>query len=200
MAHYFDEDEELELEKPRQDTEVTLSWGALLGMGLGLLLICGLCFGLGYMVGHRGPAPAATSTASTQTSAPDQEPLQGSESVPKPSATEQAGVPPAAQANETAPAAPSGAGQSPESATPNAAQGTQGGAPGAYTAPSTSAPPTQPQVRPALGESPAEAVPNAAPPIVRSFLPSPTSLMVQVAAVRNDEDANVLMNALRRRG
>jgi cell division septation protein DedD len=37
-------------------------------------------------------------------------------------------------------------------------------------------------------------------PNVQSALPSANSLMVQVAAVKNDEDATVLTNALRRRG
>ena len=87
MRGYFDDEEaeREELEEAPHDTEVTLTWGAVLGMGAALLLLCGLCFGLGYVVGHRGSGRAA---ATAQT-APDQEPLQGSGSVPKPSASAQ---------------------------------------------------------------------------------------------------------------
>ena len=100
MRGYFDNDEpEVEepeqLEERRHDTEVTLSTGAQLGIVFCLLLLCGLCFGLGYWVGH-GRSPAAPATAATQpaapTAAPDQEPLQGNGTLPKPSADAQ--VPP----------------------------------------------------------------------------------------------------------
>jgi DedD protein len=197
MAHYFDED--IEPEEPRHDTEVTLSWGALAGMGVALLVICGLCFGLGYMAGHRGPAPAKASAPSSQPSAPDQEPLQGSASVPKPSASAQAPVPAPTQANDTAPAP--GEGESPEAVAPSPAQGTQGAASApSNAAPAASAAPAQPQVRPALPGGAGENAQNAPGSSVRPALPSATSLMVQVAAVKNEEDANVLMSALRRRG
>src|SRR5271157_850925 len=98
MAQYFDEDEP-ELEERSHDTEVTLSWGAVVGMGVALLAICGLCFGLGYVVGHRGSGNKSFGpAASTATQgAPDQEPLQGSGSVPKPSASAQAPTPPPTQ-------------------------------------------------------------------------------------------------------
>jgi len=194
MARYFDEDEEPEFERARPDAEVTLSWGALLGMGLGLLLICGVCFGLGYMVGHSGQAsagPAATSTA--QPNAPDQEPLQGSGSVPKPSANEQAPVPPPTPTNESAPPGANGS-ESPEA---TAASSAQGAAPA--NAPAAAAP-TPPQVRPALGGSGPESMPAPAIANARPATLSASSLMVQVAAVKNDEDAGVLTNALRRRG
>ena len=41
---------------------------------------------------------------------------------------------------------------------------------------------------------------GGASPNVRAALPAPGQLMVQVAAVSHEEDADVLMNALRRRG
>jgi DedD protein len=190
MARYFDEDEEPEYEQPRTDAELTLSWGALLAMGLGLLVICAVCFGLGYMVGHSGRASAGSSAASAaQTNAPDQEPLQGSGSVPKPSANAQAPVPP--PANESAPATGS-------SATPQSAPSpSQAAAPA--NAPVATAP-AQPQVRPALGGTGPETAQTPAAANVRPAMPSVNSLMVQVAAVKNEEDASVLTNALRRRG
>jgi DedD protein len=181
MPRYFEEDDDAEIEEPRRDTEVTLSWGALIAMALGLLVICAVCFGLGYMVGHRGPRSVATTASSSQPNAPDQEPLQGSGSVPKPSANAQADVPPPAPPNNTVPAA-IGSGAGPET-----------------TAPAGEAP-ASPQVRPALGGNAQEPSRAGATPGVQPVLPSADSLMVQVAAVKNEEDASVLTNALRRRG
>ena len=55
MSGYFDkeEPEDEESEQPRHDTELTLATGALVGIVFALVLLCGLCFGLGYSVGHR---------------------------------------------------------------------------------------------------------------------------------------------------
>jgi len=196
MARYFDEDEEREFAEPGHDTEVTLSWGGLTGIGIALLLICGLCFGLGYMVGRHGPAPRSASASSPAASAPDQEPLQGSSSVPKPSASAQAPAPPAAETTDTA-SAPGGS-DSPEPVASSPAQGGQSGATGG-TGQATSAQ-QQPPVRSALPNYAAENAPGGTGAGVRPALPSATSPMVQVAAVKNDEDASVLTTALRRRG
>jgi DedD protein len=198
MPRYFEEDDDVELDdrgrgEPRRDTEVTLSWGALLAMGLGLLAICAVCFGLGYAVGHRSSTPAHATAPASQSNAPDQEPLQGSGSVPKPSANAQAAVPPPPPPNNTAPAA-TDSGASPGATAP----GSGSGAPGSAQA---GAAPVAPQVRPAFGaNAPEPSRTNATMPNVQSALPSANSLMVQVAAVKNEEDATVLTNALRRRG
>lgn len=45
--------EELEPASRANDTELTLGGGTLLGLAGGLLLLCGVCFGLGYALGHR---------------------------------------------------------------------------------------------------------------------------------------------------
>jgi cell division septation protein DedD len=193
MRGYFD-DEEPERKEPSRDAELTLGAGALLTIFFGLVLICGLCFGLGYAVGHHASAPAAAAT--TQTAAPDQEPLQASGSIPKPSAAEQAAVPPAA-GDATQPPAP-GAPTSPatqQGAAPAAQSGSQAGAP-------ASAPPAPPQVQPAIPAAPASQPAQAAnAPNVRPALPpGAVPLMVQVAAVSHAEDADVLVDALRKRG
>ncbi len=177
MRGYFD-DEEPEAERPRRDTELTLGSGALLAMLFGLVLICGLCFGLGYAVGHHTSSPAASTPARTaaQTAAPDEEPLQGNSSIPKPSADAQAPVPAPAPPDEGAqPSAPNGS----ASANPAPTQPSPAPADHSSQPPQAPAAPAQTQVRPAL--------------------PS-VSLMVQIAAVSNPEDASVLTNALRKRG
>jgi DedD protein len=191
MPRYFEEDDR-ELDEPQRDTEVTLSWGALLGMGLGLLAICAVFFGLGYAVGHRSPNPSAAASAASQPNAADQEPLQGSRSVPKPSANAQAVVTP--PPNNTAPAATENSAV-PGTAVPASSSLAQSNA--AQNTPPGAAPP----MRPALsGNAPEPARTNAMGAFVQPALPSANSLMVQVAAVKNEEDAIVLTNALRRRG
>jgi cell division septation protein DedD len=195
MRGYFDEDEP-EPERPRRDRELTLGTGALLGLVLALLLVCGLCFALGYAVGHHGSAPFASNAP---TPAPDQEPLQANDSIPKPSASEQPAAP-APQTNDSptnpepgTPAAgenPTTTEQSPGKSEPG---GSSTGSPAA-TAPG-SAKPVQPALPAAGNTAPAAQAPN-----VHAALPAPVQLMVQIAAVANPEDANVLVTALRKRG
>jgi cell division septation protein DedD len=67
------EDEDLPPFNQQRDTEVTLGPMAVAGLIFGLLLLCGLCFGLGYSMGSHGKravtagaasaAPASTATA-----------------------------------------------------------------------------------------------------------------------------------------
>ena len=42
------------------DTELTLGGGTLVVIAGGLLLLCTVCFGLGYLVGHRSLRESAT--------------------------------------------------------------------------------------------------------------------------------------------
>ena len=205
MRQYFEDEEPEEEVEFSRDTEVTLSPGALLGIFFGLVLICGLCFGLGYWVGHRGSGPAQTAAAqpASQTPAPDAEPLQASGSVPKPSADAQ--VPAAApdQPSEGSQAAPGAAGANPANPQPTPAPPSE-----STPRPSApaSAPPAQPQpqppARPASSrtESALQPAGTEYAPNVRTEVPAAGQLMVQIAAVSHEEDADVLVNALRRRG
>jgi DedD protein len=202
MRRYFDDEEPEEEVEPSRDTEVTLSPGALLGIFFGLVLICGLCFGLGYWVGHRpsGPAQTAAAQPATQIPAPDEEPLQASGSVPKPSADAQVPAATPNQPDNGAQAPPGAAGANPANPQPNPAPQSESAPPPSAPA---STPPAQPQpqapVRPAFSSAPQPAGTEYAPN-ARSALPGPGQLMVQVAAVSHEEDADVLVNALRRRG
>jgi len=204
MRRYFDEEERYEEEERGRDTEVTLTPGALAGIFLGLLLVCGLCFGGGYWVGHRssGPSQAAVAQPAAPTAAPDEEPLQANTSVPKPSAEAQAPVTPPAQPSDNGQGqnAPGSAGGNPASAQPNSAPPAASEPPS--SAPSSAPPAQQPApVRPAFssGENAATASPGY-PSNVRSAMPEPGQLMVQIASVSHEEDADVLVNALRKRG
>jgi cell division septation protein DedD len=193
MPGYFDEDEP-EPERPRRDTEMTLGVGAMAGLVVGLVLLCGLCFVAGYAVGHRGSAPSAAANAPT--AAPDQEPLQPNGSIPKPSASDQTAVPPPGDS----PATPAeGDGANPTTAQQEPGAGGQGGSGQGAGGPGATTPGATQPVRPALPTA-APAVPGGAAPNVRAALPAQAKLMVQIAAVANGEDADVLMTALRKRG
>jgi DedD protein len=193
------EDEELEPVKPRRDTELTLSSGVLLAIFLGLAMLLVFCFGLGYVVGRRGLAPAAALPTPSQ-------PIAGSNALAKPPAT--------AQLDQSQPPESDSSTSPPPATVPTANPAAGGQAPAA----SAAGAPDQPSVHPALesaslpGKSaqaapPAAAVqpamPQAAPAPAGSLpagSPPAASLMVQIAAVSQAEDANVLTEALRKRG
>ena len=191
--------------KPRRDTELTLRSTTLLAIFFGLVLICGLCFGLGYAVGRHGsqePSAASQAAAGAQTS------LQADGSRPKPSAIAQAGV---TATQQSAAAQSTVADQAVEQVgdqVASVASDTNPVASSQSAVPASSAGSSlpRPQVRPAL---PAAAnVPQPVQPAAglgggRKVEPAiaPASVpMVQIAAVTNQEDADVLVGALRKRG
>jgi len=200
MRGYF-EDEETEREERGRDTEVTLGTGALVTIPLALLAVCGLCFVLGYLVGHRRPAPATTVSvpATAPTPAPDQEPLEGSDTIPKPTAEAQAPVAPEARTSDAAQAPAAQSETNPAAALTESEPPGQQAVPAAASTP-TSAATAQPQVRPALANNAPASSQAAVPQNVQPALPAGPPLMVQVAAVSHVEDAEVLVNALRKRG
>ncbi|MGB8260993.1 MAG: SPOR domain-containing protein [Terracidiphilus sp.] len=169
----------------RRDTELTLGPSTLLVLFFVLALVCGFCFGLGYSMGSRSASAAANQPAMAITV---------SGGGRKPSATQQ-NIPQAPPVRAVIPVQGGGAGfgsaparqEAAPAPGPEAAQ-TSGWtvrpalpAQAAQTAP---APAGQPQ--PALPQTPA-----TAPPL---------SLMVQIAAISHDEDAAVLVSALRKHG
>ncbi len=199
MRGYF-EDEERELEEPSRDTEVTLSPLAVAGIVLALLVLCGLCFGFGYWIGHRtsGRSQAPATQPLSQTAAPDEEPLQGSSSIPKPSAEAQVPVTPPAQASDGS--QPQAQGANPTN--PQEGTATQGQSAPAPITPASGQAQSQSPVRPAIPSTPGAAQTAGASfaQTVHSALPGANELMVQVAAVSHQEDASVLVNALRQHG
>lgn len=195
MRQYFDEDER-EAEKPRRDTEVTLGAGTVVGACLVLLLVCVLCFGWGYAVGHRSPAMPPAKAAST-TAAPDQEPLQGNDAIPKPSAVETSPAPQTDAMSTTTALGTAGTGDSTNASAPGQpASGPNGQTPGAAGGAAS------PQAQPAESGAATTAQPMqpGATPSIRAAVSNQVQLMVQIAAVAHAEDAQVLEGALRKRG
>lgn len=192
MRGYFDD--KPEIERPQRDTELTLGTGAIFGLSFSLVLLCGLCFGAGYEMGHRGTTRSLTATAPT--AAPDQEPLQGNSTIPKPSAAETSPAP-APDDSSTAP----GAGAIAAAVEPNPeASGQPGSQSG--SAPAAMSGVNAAEVRPALPgaantTSTSQPLPASS---VHAAMPAQGQFMVQIAAVANAQDADVLAMALRRHG
>jgi cell division septation protein DedD len=171
---------EIEPVKPRRDTELTLRSTTLLAIFFGLVLICGLCFGLGYAVGRHGsqePSAASQAAAGAQTS------LQADGSRSKPSAITQNNIPPPPSAVADLPAS--------VASDTNPVASSQSSAPVSLAGSLL----PQPQVRPA---QPAAGL-GGGRTVQPAIAPAGVQ-MVQIAAVTNPEDAEVLVNALRKRG
>lgn len=203
MRQAFDESE-IEETEDGAEAEFTLGSTGLIIAFVALLLICAACFGIGYSIGHRSPSQA-TAIGVQPASSPDA-PLLASASKQKPSAAPQpppvapstgsvaADAPPADPDGDVV--APQGRPQAPGSSTltgspqvadPASSQPAQPSAPG----------PGQLAVKPALPQQqPAQPLGAAHAPL----MPPANALMVQIAAVSHAEDADVLLNALRRRG
>lgn len=169
MRGVFDDDP-LPLAAPRRDAEVTLGVGALLAIFSGLVLLCGLCFGLGYEFGRR--AMPTTANLPSQSLPPTQAGAQ------KPSAA----APLAGQTADASIEQPQSAESiakvdepmlSEDSSSDNVTQH-----PGASTT-SGSAPP------------PARALPSAG---------GATPIVLQVASLADANDAEYLLEGLKKRG
>jgi cell division septation protein DedD len=175
-------DEDLETEEAPRDVELTLGPAVLFAIVCALLLLCGLCFGVGYTSGRRSAAHLAVSAkeaAAGQTLA-----AQAASTLQKPAAK---GVTPSAAA-EAAPVAGTQA---------NAAPATNAHAAESGAASTASEAGVRPAIPAESGGSQWNSVPGIA---VQPALAPGSGVMVQVAAVSHLEDANVLMGALRKRG
>ncbi len=170
-------DEEFETEEAPRDVEVTLGPAVLFAIVCGLLLLCGLCFGVGYTSGRRSVAHLSVST---KVAATGQALTDAASNVQKPAAK---GITPAVSE-------PPSAASTPSEAAPASS-------PGSNQAASA----TESAVRPAMPGEAAGTQPSPPPNnTVQPALAPGSGVMVQVAAVSHSEDANVLMGALRKRG
>ena len=177
--------EELEPADTSNAMEFTLGGGTLLTLAGGLVILCVVCFGLGYAVGHRGNAdPAETTMASaaiTKASIP-----KGSGTKPGASAV----APPQPQISERS----DGTGDGPDRvATMPEASGASGSTQEAIK------PALESQVHPALAAQGGATQPGSTLKIQPATVQS-QGWMVQIAAISRSEDAQVLVDALKKRG
>lgn len=171
------------------DKELTLGPMLLTGLGVGLLALCGVCFVAGYAVGRR--APVVEMKPTPEASVPPA--VLNTPALGKPTAT-QVNVPDASAAQTNT--------QTSTTSTPAAAQVsplTPVSSPAMITAPvaAHSMPQTgvsQQVVRPAL---PVQSYSN---PAAQPAMNAPSGIVVQVAVVSQQQDADALVNALRKRG
>jgi cell division septation protein DedD len=158
------------------DREFTLSTGSILGLFFGLVLLCGLFFGFGYSVGdHKSPQPLADNATNT--------PAPTNFNAFKPAA----GLPPGSTNNIPV---------TPQSSTTSSTTTSV-----ATAKPISSVPPAAPgnANTPAPIVRVAPATP-AHPEPISTTVPQQGSFTVQVAAVSHQEDADLLLNALRAKG
>jgi DedD protein len=169
---------EFKVEDQGDDKEVTLGPMVLTALGLGLLVVCCICFLAGYVVGHRAQAPRPSGTTALSSGHTIAELLaEGQTARPV------SGSPTAAArvaSNETAGSlTPVAAAQEPAPPSADELPNTEPiAAKAAAAAPTT--------VRAALTQ-------QADPSLAASWV-------VQVATIENSADADVLVAALRQRG
>jgi len=158
-------------------TELTLGLGTVLGLGGGLVMLCIICFALGYAVGHRS-SPGLNAAVF-----PNSKPAAVSASGgTKPGAVRQAAAAP-----------------SPDAVTGDSEGQTSARQAADSVADSSSAQSTlaaNTQFRPALQSASAAQTPLHVQPATSQV----QGWMVQIAAVSRSEDADVLVIALRKHG
>ena len=185
MHGIFDE-EEVEPVERRPDTEVTLGPMLLLGLFFGLVLLCGLCFGLGYSMGSRGAREASTNAQQPG----DPAPSQAAGSLSKPSAVSQSIPTPQTPAAELASSGAS-SGVNPTTTSQDSGSTSEGD--------TNPAPPIVKPALPAAATTPVPTPVSAQPAPALKGAPA-TAIMVQIATVSHQEDADVLVGALHKRG
>lgn len=216
MRSLFDEDGQQE---SRSDADLTLGIGSLLSIFFGVVLICGIFFGFGYSMGRRNAhatvVPAVLPQTASTSPIPENE-LSGAPLKPQqPDAEASASSPddtnPAPAASKAPPTAPASAAKHP--AQDGAETQKSAKTPAPSLAPSKSSrvvEPTTPDPSlnavPYSHRAPLPSKPHAGvmAPLAQAPGDSPIipghPIMVQIAAVSRQEDAEVLAGALRKRG
>jgi DedD protein len=191
MIRDFSKDE-LEPAKSEHDTELTLGGGTLMALCAGLLLLCIVCFGLGYLVGHRGSSESAAAAMPPPKSKGSVTP---SGSGSKPGA---AGQVPRLQ-TQAAVGSSSNSANPLGNLTPTKQPVSTVASESAGSSPAPIKPALGAQVHPALAGQTGGMQPGSAFH-VQPAMTQVQGWMVQIAAVSHSEDAEVLVNALRKRG
>ena len=188
MNHLLDDDDDLNHHRSSsRDKEVTLGTGMVLGIFFALALICAVFFGFGYTLGRKSaqPAPVADTTETT----PPANSSSFSNFKPSPGS-------PASTASQTKKPASSDDGPTVATTTPPPAP-----APKPIPKPSSGTPLASPA--PVRTTAPVERATAAAVPVLSqggNLVVGGASIMVQIAAVSHQEDADVLTSALKRHG
>lgn len=182
MRRVYDDEEE-----EKTDSELTLNATTLLGIFFGLVLVCGVFFGFGYSMGHRGSEASSTASPAAASTSEDN-PTPSASHAPKPSAMEslQAADNDQQDANTVTQTVNDEDSSASKPAAPQVKQ-------------AVLTPAVAPKPSPASASTP-EVKPASLPVTASAPAAASGNIMVQIAAVTHQEDANVLVSALRQRG
>lgn len=185
MNTRYDTEHDLQdlLEPDEQDREISLSTTTILGIFFALALICAVFFGFGYSMGRKSGQPVAGSAEVTAESSAASKAESGSPASTTPPASK-----PAAGTAQTTTV--------PMDSPNDAAQESQPASPALQTKTAASSPSANPPADPAI--KPVSKPVVAASPAVAT--PPTGTLVVQVAAMSHQEDADVVAVDLKRRG
>jgi DedD protein len=181
-----------EEEEETRSTEITLSTASLLGIFFGLVLICGVFFGFGYSMGRgteQGAKAASLGTAPASNAAESDDSATTANQQPAAPAQSQDNAEAPAKAALPVPVKHAKADGAEDESAEHAASAPPKHVSQALVAATESAAVQKPSAGLA-----ATTVPIAAP------VPATGQPMVQIAAVARQEDADVLVSALRQRG
>ena len=176
--------EELEPVPAKNDTELTLGAGTILGLGGGFLLVCAVCFALGYTAGRRTSSSQVPATVI---------PASNAEVSPASSNAK-----PGAHGSRTSAQSQGGTDTAPSGAAPTATLESASAESDSAAVKVSDAVPDR-RIKPALGGS----NPLSSTDAELRVEPATAQVqgwMVQIAAVSRAEDAEVLVGALRKRG
>ena len=179
-TRYEDDTDLHDLHEPQRDREISLGAATILGIFFVLALICAVFFGFGYTMGRRS-SQTQPQTQSAPISSEPPAALSSSTSKPAPGSAVITAPPSNTSSNLKDEATASQ--QEPRPTTRTVA---------------LDSPPTSPTVKPA---TPVALPIRVTPPPIPTVAPStPGSALVQVAAVSHQEDADILLSALKKRG
>jgi DedD protein len=188
----YDSDDDLQDPGPR-DREISLGTTTIIGIFFALALLCALFFGFGYSMGRRSTQTITGAAGAAATS-------DTSNAKPAPGSPASRAAAASSGNNEAAdedPGSTSGSAASSTATVANVSPATSTARP----QPSRLEPSTEPTVNPAIKpvSLARPGAPAAAPPTPVA-IPGMGFAVVQVAAVSHQEDADMLMSALKKHG
>jgi DedD protein len=189
VNRHYDSDDDLQDSGPR-DREISLGTTTILGIFFALALLCALFFGFGYSMGRRSAQTAVGASETGTTS-------DTSNAKPAPDSSGSRAVPASHAGNQTPDA--NGVNTSDDSTAKedNVSPATPATRP-QISRPSPSTQSTENSaIKPVSMPRPATATSGPPGPVA---IPGMGSAVVQVAAVSHQEDADVLMTALKKHG
>ena len=187
------------------DSEITLNATTLLGIFFGLVLICGVFFGFGYSLGRRGTETPNANTPAASAAESDENATPAAAHAPKPSAMESlqaasSDTPGSNAVTEPVDTDTTSNNAQDEPAPPKVKQAILASAPASKPSPASVAPPAPAAVKQASLPLSSTSNPTSIAAGASPTAGSSGAIMVQIAAVSHQEDANALVSALRQHG